>query len=157
MGGQVGEEGLTWLVDGGFKTIVDLRFETIKDKFYQVALNDAISFGKVELIRFLVEVGTTPSMEQVEKFASLVSDCNQKPIYLHSKEGVWGTSTMVSRWWQYMTYFASQFASDRLSQDANGSEDYPASSSTEKKFKLQETNELLQEASNVIHSSKRVN
>ncbi|PPD96479.1 hypothetical protein GOBAR_DD06503 [Gossypium barbadense] len=98
-------------------------------------MNDAISSGKVELIRFPVEVGTAPSMEQVEKFASLVSDfelirfpvevgtapsmeqvekfaslvsdCNKRPIYLHSKEGVWGTSTVVSRWWQYMTCFAS--------------------------------------------------
>ncbi|KAB2093812.1 hypothetical protein E1A91_A02G122300v1 [Gossypium mustelinum] len=153
MGGQVTEEGLTWLVDRGFKTIVDLRAETIKDNFYQAAMNDAISSGKVEFIRFPVEVGTAPSMEQVEKFASLVSDCNKRPIYLHSKEGVWRTSAMVSRWRQYMTRFASQLASDRLSQDANGSGDHQATSSTEEKLKLQETNELLQETLNVIHSS----
>ncbi|PPD80641.1 hypothetical protein GOBAR_DD22428 [Gossypium barbadense] len=117
------------------------------------AMNDAISPGKVEFIRFPVEVGTAPSMEQVEKFASLVSGCNKRPIYLHSKEGVWRTSATVSRWRQYMTRFASQLASDRLSQDANGSGDHRASSSTEEKLKLQETNELLQETSNVIHSS----
>ncbi|KAH1090432.1 hypothetical protein J1N35_017689 [Gossypium stocksii] len=38
-------------------------------------------------------------------------------------------------------------------EDANGSGDHRASSSTEEKLKLQETNELLQETSNVIHSS----
>ncbi|XWS23685.1 hypothetical protein CRYUN_Cryun28dG0036100 [Craigia yunnanensis] len=159
-GGQVTEEGLKWLIDRGFKTIVDLRAETVKDNFYQAAMDDAISSGKVEFVKIPVEVGTAPSMEQVEKFASLVSDCNKKPIYLHSKEGVWRTSAMVSRWRQYMTRFASQFVSnqsaspsDTLSQDANGSGELQASSSTEEKLKLQETNELLQETLNAINSS----
>ncbi|KAJ6681599.1 putative proteinD/NADH KINASE FAMILY PROTEIN [Salix koriyanagi] len=52
-------------------------------------------------------------MEQVEKFASLVSDFSKKPIYLHSKEGVWRTSAMVSRWRQYMTRSASQITTQR--------------------------------------------
>ncbi|XVF36980.1 hypothetical protein REPUB_Repub19eG0105600 [Reevesia pubescens] len=158
-GGQVTEEGLKWLIDRGFKTIVDLRAETVKDNFYQAAMDDAILSGKVEFVKIPVEVGTAPSMEQVEKFASLVSDCDKKPIYLHSKEGVWRTSAMVSRWRQYMTRVASQFVSnqsaspnDTLSQDANGSRERQASSSTEEKLKLQEANEL-QETLNVIHSS----
>ncbi|XWS15171.1 hypothetical protein CRYUN_Cryun35bG0071400 [Craigia yunnanensis] len=158
-GGQVTEEGLKWLIDRGFKTIVDLRAETVKDNFYQAAMDDAISFGKVEFVKIPVDVGTAPSMEQVEKFASLVSDCNNELIYLHSKEGLWRTSAMVSRWRQYMTRFSSQFVSDQsaspsdtLSHDANGSGELHASSSTEEKLKLQETNELLQETLNVIHS-----
>ncbi|XVE95545.1 hypothetical protein REPUB_Repub02eG0106900 [Reevesia pubescens] len=162
-GGQVTEEGLKWLIDRGFKTVVDLRAETVKDNFYQAAMDDAISSGKVEFVKIPVEVGTAPSMEQVEKFASLVSDCNKKPIYLHSKEGVWRTSAMVSRWQQYMTRFASQFVSNQsenpsnaLSEDANGSGELQASSSTEEKFKLQETNELLVETLNVILSSNGV-
>ncbi|MBA0746052.1 hypothetical protein Gogos_008599 [Gossypium gossypioides] len=157
-GGQVTEEGLKWLIDRGFKTIVDLRAETVKDNFYQSALDDAILSGKVEFVKIPVEVGTAPSMEQVEKFASLVSDCNKKPVYLHSKEGVWRTSAMVSRWQQYMTRFASvsnQSASpsDALSLDANGSGTLRPSSSKEEKFKLQETNKLLQESSILICSS----
>nr|KJB59308.1 hypothetical protein B456_009G248800 [Gossypium raimondii] len=157
-GGQVTEEGLKWLIDRGFKTIVDLRAETVKDNFYQSALDDAILSGKVELVKIPVEVGTAPSMEQVEKFASLVSDCNKKPVYLHSKEGVWRTSAMVSRWQQYMTRFASvsnQSASpsDALPLDANGSGTLRPSSSKEEKFKLQETNKLLQESSILICSS----
>ncbi|TYI82913.1 hypothetical protein E1A91_D05G254800v1 [Gossypium mustelinum] len=157
-GGQVTEEGLKWLIDRGFKTIVDLRAETVKDNFYQSALDDAILSGKVELVKIPVEVGTAPSMEQVEKFASLVSDCNKKPVYLHSKEGVWRTSAMVSRWQQYMTRFASvsnQSASpsDALPLDANGSGTLRPSSSKEEKFKLHETNKLLQESSILICSS----
>ncbi|XWS25086.1 hypothetical protein CRYUN_Cryun27aG0040900 [Craigia yunnanensis] len=99
-------------------------------------------------------------MEQVEKFASLVSDCNKKLIYLHSKERIWRISAMVSRLQQYMTCFASHYVSNQsaspsetLSQDANGSGELQASSSTDEKLKLQETNELLQETFNVIHSS----
>ncbi|CAL1412532.1 unnamed protein product [Linum trigynum] len=110
MGGQVSEEALNWLLGKGFKTIVDLRAETIKDNFYEAALDDSILAGKVELIRIPIEVGTAPSAEQVEMFASLVSDLSKKPIYLHSKEGVQRTSSMVSRWRQYMTRKPSQFA-----------------------------------------------
>ncbi|KAL1171049.1 hypothetical protein V6Z11_A05G252900 [Gossypium hirsutum] len=143
-GGQVTEEGL--------------KAETVKDNFYQSALDDAILSGKVEFVKIPVEVGTAPSMEQVEKFASLVSDCNKKPVYLHGKEGVWRTSAMVSRWQQYMTRFASvsnQSASpsDALSLDANGLGTLRPSSSKEEKFKLQETNKLLEESSILICSS----
>jgi NAD+ kinase len=112
-GGQVTEEGLKWLLERGFKTIVDLRAEIIKDSLYEAEVADAIAAGKVELIKIPVEVRTAPSMEQVEKFASLVSDFSKKPIYLHSKEGVWRTSAMVSRWRQYMTRSASQITTQR--------------------------------------------
>lgn len=159
-GGQVTDEGLKWLIERGFKTIVDLRAETVKDNFYQAAMDDAISSGRVEFVKIPVEVGTSPSMEQVEKFASLVLDCNKQPIYLHSKEGVRRTSAMVSRWRQYMNRSASQFVSnksvspsDKLSEDANQSGELQTSPSTEEKLELQETNELLQETLNVIHSS----
>eukprot|EP00258_Populus_trichocarpa_P034421 XP_024450440.1 NAD kinase 2, chloroplastic isoform X2 [Populus trichocarpa] len=121
MGGQVTEEGLNWLLERGFKTIVDLRAEIIKDNFYKAAVDDAIAAGKVELIKIAVEDGTAPSMEQVEKFASLVSDSSKKPIYLHSKEGVRRTSAMVSRWRQYMTRSASLITTprDKGLQDKN--------------------------------------
>ncbi|GMP79510.1 hypothetical protein CsSME_00035021 [Camellia sinensis var. sinensis] len=112
-GSQVTEEGLKWLIEKGFKTIVDLRAETIKDNFYEMALGDAILSGKVELVKLPVEVGTAPSMEQVEKFAALVSNSSKKPIYLHSREGVWRTSAMVSRWRQYMIRYASNYATTR--------------------------------------------
>lgn len=112
-GGQVTDEGLKWLIDKGVKTIVDLRAESVKDNFYQAAIDDAILCAKVELIKIPVEVGMAPSMEQVEKLASLVSDCSKRPIYLHSREGVWRTSAMVSRWRQYMTRFASQFSTNQ--------------------------------------------
>ncbi|KAL9664592.1 hypothetical protein QQ045_019997 [Rhodiola kirilowii] len=60
------------------------------------------------VVHIPVEVGTAPSMKQVEKFASLIADSHRKRIYLQSKEGVWRTSAMVSRWRQYMTRSASQ-------------------------------------------------
>lgn len=106
-GSQLTEESLRWLVDKGFKTIVDLRAEAVKDHFYQTVLDEAILSKKIELVKLPVEVGTAPTMAQVEKFASLVSDSRKKFIYLHSKEGVWRTSAMVSRWRQYMTHYRS--------------------------------------------------
>ncbi|KAK2659005.1 hypothetical protein Ddye_005538 [Dipteronia dyeriana] len=38
-----------------------------------------------------------PSLEQVEKFANLVSDSIKNPLFFHSKERVWRTYAMVSR------------------------------------------------------------
>ncbi|CAM8885509.1 unnamed protein product [Rhodiola kirilowii] len=107
-GGQITEESLRWLIDNGFKTIVDLRAEIVKDDFLQEFLADASISGKIEVVHIPVEVGTAPSMKQVEKFASVVADSHRKRVYLQSKEGVWRTSAMVSRWRQYMTRSASQ-------------------------------------------------
>ncbi|KAL2339737.1 hypothetical protein Fmac_007677 [Flemingia macrophylla] len=108
MGGQVTEEGLKWLLDKGYKTIIDLRAEDVKDNFYQAAVRDAISSGSIELVKIPVKARTAPTMEQIERFASYVSDFSKRPIYFHSKEGVRRTSAMVSRWRQYMTRFTSQ-------------------------------------------------
>ncbi|GLT77916.1 hypothetical protein SLA2020_494700 [Shorea laevis] len=159
-GGQVTEEGLKWLIDRGVKMIVDLRAETVKDNFYQAALEDAILSGKVELIKIPVEVGMAPSMEQVEKFASLVSDYSKRPIYLHSKEGVRRTSAMVSRWQQYMTRFKSQFTTNQSvnpnnvsSQSANGTGQIQEPFITEERPTLQEVDVFPQEAFNGIHTS----
>ncbi|WOK97366.1 hypothetical protein Cni_G06074 [Canna indica] len=101
-GGQLTDEGLMWLLEKGFKTIVDLREEAVKDEYYLVAIQKAIPHGRIELINLPVEVGNAPTMEQVEQFAMLVGDPNRRPIYLHSKEGVGRTSAMVSRWRQYV-------------------------------------------------------
>ncbi|CAL9081742.1 unnamed protein product [Musa textilis] len=110
-GGQVTDEGLAWLLEKGFKTIVDLREEAVKDEFYLTAIKKAVSQGKIELVNLPVEVGTAPSMEQVEQFAMLVGDPNRRPIYLHSREGVGRTSAMVSRWRQYITRSSVQSVS----------------------------------------------
>lgn len=158
-GGQVTEEGLKWLVKKGYKTIVDLRAETVKDKFYQAAINYAVLSEKIELVKIPVEVGTAPSMEQVEKFASLVSDGSKKPIYLHSKEGVWRTSAMVSRWRQYMTRWAPQCVSsqsvapnDRFLRDATEMGKMKESSIIEEVSLLEKENESLQESLGTVHS-----
>ena len=150
-GGQVTEEGLKWLLDKGYKTIIDLREETVKDNFYHEAVNDAISSGKIELVKIPVEVRTAPTMEQVERFASYVSDRSKRPIYLHSKEGVWRTSAMVSRWKQYMTLFVSPFvsneaftSSDMPSDYTNGSRKLQDSSMTAERSSLEKDNNLLQ-------------
>ncbi|CAJ1974275.1 unnamed protein product [Sphenostylis stenocarpa] len=150
-GGQVTEEGLKWLLDKGYKTIIDLREEDVKDNFYQAAVCDAISSGSIELVRIPVKDRTVPTMEQVERFASYVSDSSKRPIYLHSKEGIRRTSAMVSRWRQYMTRFASQVVSnqavisnDMLSDNTNGSGKMQDSIVAERSFQEKDTN-LLQE------------
>ncbi|XP_009627123.1 NAD kinase 2, chloroplastic isoform X1 [Nicotiana tomentosiformis] len=131
-GGQVTDEGLRWLLERGFKTIVDLRAETVKDIFYEKVLDEAISSGEIELIKLPVEVGISPSVEQVEMFAALVSDLNKRPLYLHSREGIKRTSAMVSRWRQYITRYTPQVvastyktadSTENSSRDARGTEE----------------------------------
>jgi NAD+ kinase len=158
-GGQVTEEGLKWLLKKGYKTIVDLRAETVNDNFYQAAINSAVLSEKIELVKIPVEVGTAPSMEQVEKFASLVSDGSKKPIYLHSKEGVWRTSAMVSRWRQYMTRCEPRCVSsqsvapnDRFLRDANEMGKMKESSIIGESSLLEKENESLQESLGTIQS-----
>ncbi|XP_057447049.1 NAD kinase 2, chloroplastic isoform X1 [Lotus japonicus] len=159
MGGQVTEEGLKWLLDKGYKTIIDLREETVKDHFYQTDLHDAISSGSIELVKIPVEVRTAPTMEQVERFASYVSDCSKRPIYLHSKEGVWRTSSMVSRWREYMTLSASRYVSnqavtfnDMLLHYGNESGKLKDSMIAERSS-LQNDTDLLQESLGATHNS----
>ncbi|CAN0928413.1 NAD kinase 2, chloroplastic [Linum grandiflorum] len=117
IGGQVTEEALNWLLENGFKTIVDLRAEKIQDNFYKAAMDDAVLSGKIELIQIPIEVGTAPSVEQVELFASLVSDFSKKPMYIHSKEGVQRTSAMVSRWRLFRTRTPSQLGNPSVDED----------------------------------------
>ncbi|XP_073013309.1 probable NAD kinase 2, chloroplastic [Typha latifolia] len=109
-GGQVTNEGLKWLLEKGFRTIVDLRKEGAKDEFYQSAIEEAVLGGKIDVVNLPVEVGTAPLAEQVQQFASLVSNVNRRPIYLHSQEGVNRTSAMVSRWKQFITRSSNQIA-----------------------------------------------
>ncbi|CAO2152791.1 unnamed protein product [Urochloa humidicola] len=118
-GGLVSEEGLAWLLERGFKTIVDLREEDVKDDLYLSAVQEAVSSGKIEVVNMPVEIGTAPSAEQVQQFAALVSDAGKKPIYLHSKEGVSRTNAMVSRWKQYVTR-SERLTVQNLSINCNG-------------------------------------
>ncbi|KAM0908943.1 hypothetical protein ACQ4PT_015127 [Festuca glaucescens] len=118
-GGQVSVEGLAWLLAKGFRTIVDLREEDVKDDLYLSAVGEAVSSGKIEVVNLPVEIGTAPSAEQVQQFAALVSDGAKKPIYLHSKEGIGRASAMVSRWKQYATR-AERLATKKRSPNING-------------------------------------
>ncbi|XP_022990760.1 LOW QUALITY PROTEIN: NAD kinase 2, chloroplastic-like [Cucurbita maxima] len=157
-GGQITEEGLKWLIERGFKTIVDLRAETVKDIFYSASLHDAIGSDKVKVIRIPVEVRTAPTADQVEKFASLVSDGSNGLLYLHSKEGVWRTSAMISRWRQYATRSGSQFVSNqtivpadiplgdtspKLVQNPNGAKESLEISTVEKTSSCDENSQSL--------------
>ncbi|XP_025827224.1 probable NAD kinase 2, chloroplastic isoform X2 [Panicum hallii] len=118
-GGQVSEEGLAWLLEKGFKTIVDLREEDVKDDLYLSAVQEAVASGKIDVVNMPVEIETAPSAEQVQQFAALVSDSAKKPIYLHSKEGVSRTSAMVSRWKQYVSR-SERLAVQNRSLNGNG-------------------------------------
>ncbi|KAI4337856.1 hypothetical protein L6164_016225 [Bauhinia variegata] len=152
-GGQVTEEGLKCLLDKGYKTIIDLRAENVKDNFYEAAMLDAIDSGGIELVKIPVVARTAPTMEQVVKFASYASDCSKRPIYLHSKEGVWRTSAMISRWRQYMTHFASQNVRSQvvnshnmLSRYMNGSGKLQESPMTAKRSSQEHDTDSLQES-----------
>ncbi|KNA12689.1 hypothetical protein SOVF_123860 [Spinacia oleracea] len=154
-GGQVTEEGLKWLIDKGFRTIVDLRAEVVKDNFYQAAIDEAVGSGKVELLKLPVEIGTAPSMEQIEKIASLVSDPTRRPLYLHSKEGVWRTSGVVSRWRQYMARYEVVSSSPipvngTLLQETDGLSSIDALSSVNTEKHLKDGNSLL--PNGVLHN-----
>lgn len=159
-GGQVTEEGLDWLLNKGYRTVIDLRAEKVKDDFYEAALNNAVASGTIELVNIPVEVGTAPSMEQVVLFASYVLDCSKRPIYLHSKEGVWRTSAMISRWRQFMARPTAHLVSNSLSSsddmilgNSKGLKELQDSSISAKRSLLEKELESLLERSDVVHGS----
>eukprot|EP00253_Pinus_taeda_P017070 PITA_17070 len=113
-GGQVTEEGLKWLLENGYKTIVDLRAEGIEDQQSLAAIEEVIFSGKIQLVHLPVEVGTAPSRGQVEEFSTLVSNHKNIPLYLHSQEGVWRTSAMISRWRELVLRSSSLLGSSNM-------------------------------------------
>uniref|UniRef100_A0A0E0R557 DSP-PTPase phosphatase fused to NAD+ Kinase domain-containing protein n=1 Tax=Oryza rufipogon TaxID=4529 RepID=A0A0E0R557_ORYRU len=91
-GGQFSGEKLEWLLSKGFKIIVDLWEEDVKDDLYLLAVQEAVSLGKIEVVNIPVEIGTAPSAKQVQRLTEVVSDSVKKPIYLHCQEGNVGAS-----------------------------------------------------------------
>uniref|UniRef100_A0A0E0P9G0 DSP-PTPase phosphatase fused to NAD+ Kinase domain-containing protein n=1 Tax=Oryza rufipogon TaxID=4529 RepID=A0A0E0P9G0_ORYRU len=99
-GGQFSGVQLEWLLSKGFKIIVNLWEEDVKDDLYLSAVQEAVSLGKIEV---------------VQRFTEVVSDSVKKPIYLHCQEGNGRTSVMVSRWKQcWATQNGSLNGNDQL-------------------------------------------
>lgn len=97
-GGQVTDDGLQWLIDKGFKVIVDMRAEDSAHYLAKSAMAAAVSSGKLTCISLPISPGSNPTKDQVMEFAKLVADSKNAPLYLHSEKGVGRTSAMVSRW-----------------------------------------------------------
>uniref|UniRef100_A0A0E0MD95 DSP-PTPase phosphatase fused to NAD+ Kinase domain-containing protein n=1 Tax=Oryza punctata TaxID=4537 RepID=A0A0E0MD95_ORYPU len=110
--GQFSEEQPEWLLSKGFKIIVDLQEEDVKNDLYLSAVQEAV-------VNIPVEIGTAHSAEQVQRFAEIVFDSAKKPIYLHSQEGNGRTSVKVSRWKQHVTC-AERLATQNGSLNGNG-------------------------------------
>ncbi|KAL3689759.1 hypothetical protein R1sor_016068 [Riccia sorocarpa] len=102
-GGQITDEGLEWLLQKGFKTIVDMREETARHIAAE-AIQKAVAGGKLQVVRLHVDRGKQPTAEQVEEFARLVEDERNKPLYLHTLAGVSRASAMVSSWREFVLY-----------------------------------------------------
>ncbi|PHT50102.1 hypothetical protein CQW23_09849 [Capsicum baccatum] len=62
-----------------------------------------------EILKFLNFLLKLTQHLQFSKFAAMVSDVDRRPIYLHSKEGLWRTSVMVSRWRKCMKRYTPHF------------------------------------------------
>eukprot|EP00250_Pteridium_aquilinum_P010001 c19082_g1_i1 orf=471-3578(+) len=97
-GGQLTDDGLQWLIDKGFKVIVDMRAEDSAHYLAKSAMAAAIASGKLKCISLPIDPGSNPTKDQVMEFAKLVADSSNAPLYLHSLKGVGRTSAMVSRW-----------------------------------------------------------
>ncbi|XP_002981035.2 probable NAD kinase 2, chloroplastic isoform X2 [Selaginella moellendorffii] len=101
-GGNINEEGLEWLLQREFKTIVDLRDEDPQNELAEAALMKAEASGRIRRVRIPVSVQTAPTMEQVREFADIVSDAANRPVFLQSYAGVVRASAMVSRWREFV-------------------------------------------------------
>lgn len=134
-GGQVTEEGVEWLLQQGFKVVVDMRAEQSGSPFVQSMLETAEKTGKLRIIKMPVPFRTAPTAEQVEEFAKLVAVPENKPLYLHSQGGVGRACAMVSRWREYVLQLSGEgmrnptkgsLDSSNFSSDGNTSDDVGA-------------------------------
>lgn len=103
-GGQVTEEGVEWLLEQGFKVIVDMRAEQAGSPFTQSLLEEAQRENKIHIVKMPVPFRTAPTREQVEEFAKLVDNPENKPLYLHSQGGVGRACAMVTRWREFVLH-----------------------------------------------------
>ncbi len=103
-GGQMTVEGLEWLLQQGFKVVVDMRVEQTGSLLTQRALQAAEDSGLLRIVKIPVSLGMVPTMEQVKEFAMLVADADNKPLYLHSQRGVGRACAMVSRWREFVLH-----------------------------------------------------
>lgn len=147
-GGQSTEEGLHWLIDKGFKVIVDLRAETSGDQLAKSALSAAIASGKIRQFRLPVDQGSSPTKDQVLEFAKLVVDPQNRPLYLHSQEGVSRTSSMAARWRELALRSDSQM--DAINEHSSSMEVPSVQADKE----LQENSSQL-ESGNPLHAKSK--
>ncbi|MCO5576392.1 hypothetical protein L7F22_030202 [Adiantum nelumboides] len=100
-GGRITEEGLQWLIDKGFRAVVDLRAEACTDQLTNSFLDRAISLGSILHFWLPVDQGSSPSKDQVAEFARLAADPENNPLYFHSQVGLDRTLSMVSRFHEF--------------------------------------------------------
>eukprot|EP00250_Pteridium_aquilinum_P034269 c7334_g1_i1 orf=86-2794(+) len=119
-GGRATEDGLRWLIDNGFKAIVDLRAEDSADQLTNSFLKEAVSTNLIRHFRLPVDEGSSPSKDQVAEFARLVADPQNYPLYFHSQVGLGRTILLVSRWREFTS--RGDFERDATSPGTGGSE-----------------------------------
>lgn len=122
-GGQVTEEGVEWLLKEGFKVVVDMRDEQSGSPFAQLKLEAAEKDQKLRIIKMPVAFQGSPTTEQVEAFAELVANPENKPLYLHSQGGIGRACAMVTRWREFVLQEGARKRSSSSSEDGNVSED----------------------------------
>ncbi|KAL2631814.1 hypothetical protein R1flu_016500 [Riccia fluitans] len=149
-GGQITDEGLEWLLQTGFKMIVDLREETTRH-IAAKAIDKAVAAGKLKVVRLHVDRGKQPTKEQVEEFARLVEDEQNKPLYLHTLAGVGRASAMVSSWREFVLY---EKARERAERKVLTNGTLRSSSSNPKSTDIDNSEKPLVSASDEINSTK---
>lgn len=123
-GGRLTEEGIHWLIEKGFKAIVDLRAEASEDQLTKSLLKEKVSSGLIRHFRLPVDHGSNPTKEQVSEFTRITADPENYPLYFHSHVGLDRTFLMISRWREFTS--RSSFGKDALVIPEKGGQDNAA-------------------------------
>ncbi|HKQ18617.1 MAG TPA: tyrosine-protein phosphatase [Candidatus Eisenbacteria bacterium] len=91
-GGQPTEQGLRLLRERGYRTVVSFRRNSNERR----ALEEmGIRYVEIPIRAGLVG-STAPTMEEVARFLSIVSDSSQRPVFIHCRRGKDRTGAMAA-------------------------------------------------------------
>ncbi|MBI2305254.1 MAG: tyrosine-protein phosphatase [Chloroflexi bacterium] len=88
--GQPTEANYQWLLNHGFKSIVNLRRETSD------TTDSILNLGFSNYLWLNIQDETSPSAEQSKRFLDFIIDSRNWPVLIHCKAGTGRTGTMVA-------------------------------------------------------------
>jgi protein tyrosine/serine phosphatase len=109
-GGQPSEAALAWLRRQGVRTIVNLRRDALAGEPATAA-----RLG-LDYVAIPLDASTPPTLDEIERFMSTVTDPARQPVYVHCKHGVDRTGALAAVYRMEVDGWSPEAATDEMLQ-----------------------------------------